>query len=99
MNSYTHTLTSGTVFTSNSVQNYKVCAVNGVGEGACGTLAVTADSVPLKMNTPTQGTVTPSSIAISWTEISTADTDTGRDPVIFYNAYWDKGKGVTANDW
>ena len=64
MNSYTHSLTSGTVFTSNSVQNYKVCAVNGVGEGACSTLAVTADQVPIRMNAPTQVAVNPNSIEI-----------------------------------
>jgi hypothetical protein len=36
------------------------------------------------MNTPTKISVSPSSIAISWTEI-TDEADTGRDPVIFYH--------------
>jgi len=38
--------------------------VNGVGEGACGTLAVTADQVPIRMNAPTQVAVNPNSIEI-----------------------------------
>ncbi len=45
--SFTHTLTTGTVFTSGSTQTYKVCAENGVGPGACGSVGITADSVPL----------------------------------------------------
>jgi len=50
------------------------------------------------MNNPTSLTIYPGSIATQWSSIS-ADSDTGRDPVIFYHIYWDKGKGTVANDW
>jgi hypothetical protein len=50
--SFTHTLPSG-IFPSGSNQNYRVCAQNGVGEGACGTITVGADKVPQSCNSPT----------------------------------------------
>ncbi len=50
------------------------------------------------MNNPTMVSVDPGSIAVKWSTI-TLDTDTGRDNVIFYHLYWDKGLGVAANDW
>ena len=52
LTSYTHTLSSG-IFASGSSVYYEVCAQNGVGEGACGLLTVTADKIPQSCNAPT----------------------------------------------
>lgn len=46
LSDFTHVLDGTNVFPSGSTQNYKVCAQNGVGEGACGSVAITADLVP-----------------------------------------------------
>ncbi len=80
---YTHTLASGTVFTSGSTQNYKVCAQNGVGIGACGSIAITADSVP-QVNPPVidVANIYPQKVTVTWT--ATPDANNGGDTIIFY---------------
>lgn len=72
------------IFPSNIDLNYRVRARNGVGFGVYSSnLVVRTDSVPLNMNAPTDFSIDPNKIVLNWTAI-TADIDTGRDPVIFY---------------
>ena len=87
LTSFTHTLSSG-IFTSGSTQNYQVCAQNGVGEGACGTIAVGADKVPQSCNSPSIAVadIEPLKVTINWTPIAAADN--GGDDVIFYLLEW-----------
>jgi len=86
---YTHTLSGTDVFPSGSIQNYKVCAQNGVGEGACGNIAIDADLVPQAANSPviSLSDVDPKSIKLTWTEINSSDN--GGDSVIYYRLEWD----------
>jgi|Laugresu1bdmlbsd_1035121.scaffolds.fasta_scaffold95446_1 hypothetical protein len=41
------------------------------------------------MSTVTVESVDPASIKFTWTDVI-LESETGRDPVIFYNVYWDK---------
>jgi hypothetical protein len=43
---FTHVLTGSNIFPSGSTQNYRVYARNGVGDGAYGSVAITADFIP-----------------------------------------------------
>lgn len=92
--SYIHTRPD--VFPSGSIQKYRVKAKNRVGFGTIysAELLVTADEVPIRMNSPTINSVNPKDITIEWTGIS-AEVDTGRDSVIFYHVKWEQ----TTNVW
>jgi hypothetical protein len=60
-----------------------VCAENGVGIGACGSIAITADSVPQVLD-PVISTsnINPKDVTITWSE--TAVGNNGGDTIIFY---------------
>jgi hypothetical protein len=60
--------------------------------GACGSATALADEVPIRMNSPSQDTVTPTSIKFSWNPIS-LNSDTGRDAVIYYHVDWEETTG------
>lgn len=64
--------------------------MNGVGTGACSSVTALSDSVPIRMNDPTVALsdINPTNIMLYWSAIS-ADTDTGRDAVIYYHVDWD----------
>jgi hypothetical protein len=87
----THTLSAGQIFPSGSSIKYRARGMNGVGFGVySATCSVQADSVPLFMNAPNdvlQTDITPYSIKVTWSGI-TLDTDTGRDPVTYYELSW-----------
>lgn len=87
----THTLSVGQIFPSGSTIKYRARGMNGVGFGVySATCSVQADSVPLFMNAPNdvlQSDITPYSIKVIWSGI-TLDTDTGRDPVTYYELSW-----------
>ena len=89
-------------FPSGSTQRYRVVAKNRVGLGTVPSaeLHVTADEVPLRMNSPTRNSVSPTEITIDWTEIS-ADVDTGRDPIVYYHVKWEQTPNVwtTLTNW
>lgn len=58
--------------------------MNGVGYGPfSGNLTVLTDDFPYNMPAPTNTSVKPNEIQLSWTYI-TADTDTGRDAITYY---------------
>ena len=80
---YTHTVT--TIFPSGSSQYYRLKAKNNVGVGTVPSpvLAVVADSLPIGMTTITNGTINPTDITITWTELSN-NTLNGGDLPIFY---------------
>ncbi len=69
---YTHTVT--TAFPSNSTQYYRLKAKNNVGLATVPSpvLAVVTDSVPSGMTNITNGTINPTDITITWTELSDA---------------------------
>jgi hypothetical protein len=94
LDTFTHTLSSG-IFSSGSTQNYKVCAENGVGLGACGTVAITADATPTAANAPVvdPNNISPTSIYLTWTEITS--TYNGGDTVVYYRLEWEQ----TTNNW
>jgi hypothetical protein len=55
LSSFTHTLSPSDIFQifpSGSIQNYRICAQNGVGEGACGYSEILADEVPTSAEAP-----------------------------------------------
>jgi hypothetical protein len=87
--SFNHT--QNTPFPSGANILYRICPKNGVGFGAySNTLVVLADSVPTYMNQPVVNqvlNVAPNWIYLTWSGI-TLDSDTGRDPVIYYELSW-----------
>ncbi len=87
LTSYTHTLSSG-IFLSGTKQNYQICAQNGVGEGACGTIEVEADKIPQSCNSPTIAIadIHPQKVTINWAPIDS--TLNGGDAVVFYLLEW-----------
>jgi hypothetical protein len=87
LTSYTHTLSSG-IFSSGTMQNYQICAENGVGEGACGTIEVEADKIPQSCNSPTIAIadIHPQKVTINWPQIDSALN--GGDAVVFYLLEW-----------
>ena len=99
---FTHTHTRTSAFPSGSTQRYRVVAKNRVGLGTVPSaeLSVTADEVPIRMNSPTRNSVSPTEITINWTEIS-ADVDTGRDPIVYYHVKWEQTPNVwtTLTNW
>ena len=96
---------SATVYPQNFNFEYKVCAQNQVGMGACSsTLIVLTDETPTFMNTPTvtNANINPRWIKIDWAALGTTqDSQRGRDPIIFYDIQWDNGgtKGFPNETW
>ncbi len=84
LSTYTHTRTSP--FTSGVNQKYRIKPKNLLGWGTVysAELSVQADEVPISMSTVTVGTITPTTIDLSWSEITLA-TQTGRDAVTYYH--------------
>lgn len=80
---YAHTVT--TIFPSASTQYYRLKAKNNVGLGTVPSpvLSVVADSLPTGMTAITNGTINPTDITITWTELSNK-TLNGGDLPIFY---------------
>lgn len=80
---YTHTVTA--IFPSGSTQYYRLKAKNNVGLGTVPSpvLAVVADTLPTGMTNITNGTINPTDITITWTELSNK-TLNGGDLPIFY---------------
>lgn len=85
-------------FLINTRYRVKVAAQNGVGIAIYSdTEEVLTDDVPVRMNTPTEDTITNATyIKVNWEPISLPE-DTGRDPIIYYKLEWDQGKGVWAD--
>lgn len=78
-----------THFHSNSDFQYRICAKNGVGEGACSaSITVTTDSIPMQMDPPINVTITYNMIEVKWAVV-TADDKSGRSPVTKYRVQWD----------
>lgn len=79
------------IFPSDSSQQFRLRAQNGVGLGAfSATTVVVADSVPTFMNPPNPvplADVVPKSMKLTWDSITT-DAQTGRDPVTYYELQW-----------
>jgi hypothetical protein len=65
-----------------------ICAQNGVGEGACGTILVNADLIPQTCNSPTIDIpdIHPQKVTIKWAPIDSALN--GGDNVVFYLLEW-----------
>ena len=58
-------------------------------------IIVITDNVPTRMNTPVEDPATNATqIVVTWVSI-TDDSDTGRDPVLYYKLEWDNG----ASNW
>lgn len=67
--------------------------MNGVGFGPYSTvITVRTDRTPLAMDPPTNGTVAPKSIDVSWPAL-TGYENTGRDPLDGYKLEYDGGSG------
>ena len=63
--------------------------MNGVGYGVTSTeLSVLTRTYPVKMAAVTISDPLPNLITISYTHLSTSDSDTGRDPIINYKVVW-----------
>jgi hypothetical protein len=85
---YTFTHSPGFIF-STAAQIYRLKAKNAVGWSASFSpnLTVTTDKVPPSMTTIAAGTVTPTTIAFSWPEL-TDMTNNGGDIPYYYQVEW-----------
>ena len=74
---------------ASTIYQFRVRQKNGVGYslGTSATLNVLSDGVPNNMNTPTGGTVTPTTIQINWAEL-TDQTKNGGDNPTYYRLEW-----------
>ena len=80
---FTHSLESGH-FSKNREYEYRICAKNGVGMGACSeALSVLTDTVPYKMNPPDIADIFHDQTILTW-RIITDDEKSGRSPVVKY---------------
>jgi hypothetical protein len=87
LTSYTHQY--GGIFPSGSTQTYRVKAMNGVGySSASPTVSCVCDTAPTGMTTVTAGTVNPTNITISWTDMNSSTSINGGDNVFFYSVEW-----------
>ena len=82
-----------TMYKINTYYNFKVAALNGVGLGYYSDwLLHLTDNVPTYMYPPVNDTATTNAtyIRITWRPVL-LETETGRDPVIYYRLEWDQG--------
>ena len=81
---YSYNLTSKLPYASAMTIHFRLIARNGVGFGAYSkSLQITADSVPLRMNSPMSARTDYNLISLSWIPISSW-ADTGGDNVVYY---------------
>ena len=81
---YTFNHTSSEPFKSGITISYRLIALNGVGYGAYSELKlIDADTVPLRMNAPTEVSTDYNQIQIRWDPISDW-SDTGGDDINYY---------------
>jgi hypothetical protein len=90
--SYTHIRSENEgTFGPGENQQYRVTPKNYVGFGTVkGYVTAIADSYPTTMSEVTVTSITPTSVTLTWTNVS-ADADCGYDPVTFYSIEWDEG--------
>jgi hypothetical protein len=69
---------------------YRVSAINGIGYGVTSEIAVLTKTYPRKMDIVSIADPIPSEINISWSKLTTSDSDTGRDPILHYQVEWIK---------
>jgi len=63
--------------------------LNGVGYSSPSTSAsCLCDTPPTGMSTISNGTVNPTNITITWTDINSSTSINGRDNVFFYSVEW-----------
>jgi len=85
----TYTHTSTTNFPASTTFQFRIRPKNGVGYSlsTSSTLSVLSDGVPNNMDPLTAGTVTPTTMSFSWSDL-TDQTKNGRDNPIFYQVEW-----------
>lgn len=94
----TYTYSNGaTNFPANTVYSFRVRAKNGIDYSSVYSTVVTCTTptTPSGMNTPTSGTVTPTSIVINWASLDDT-TKTGRTPITYYKLEWYNTEITTA---